>query len=284
MQDKLNLTIQQLIEKEQPKSIEDLQKLLNTLVGKTLDELPFIAQNDAQKAVEMVWEAWELSPDKGKQLTQKALELHPDCIEAHEYMGESYSYYDKRAIHFQKGVEIGRRIFGGAFLKENKGYFWGVSETRPFMRCLSSLANCHYSLLGCTEAIEIWKEMLELNPNDNQGIRFNLFPALLETNNLKDFKKYRKKHTDGSSMMLFNDALAEFMEKGACESSNVLLQVAANNNKFVRPLLLATYPPKASPATYTLNSPEEAVIYVHSAWRAWLRAKGAKDWLKNFVK
>lgn len=285
MNDKFHRIIQQLIDQHQPESPEELQKLLDSLMGKSVYdmELPAEGKTDADKAQELVWAAYELPIDKGRRRAKKALKLDPDCIAAHEYIGNTYQYYHKRGPHFEKGVEIGRRIFGGDFLKANKGHFWGITETRPFMRCLGMLAECFYEPGQTPNAIEIWKEMIELNPNDNQGIRYNLLAALLEKKDLKGYKKYRKKYDDdASSYILFSDALKAYIEEGDTAKTQQKLKKAMNSNQYVVPIMMAEYPPEEYPSSYTWGGEEEAIIYTHMAWRAWKWNDGAKDWMRKY--
>jgi len=67
-------------------------------------------------------------------------------------------------------VTAGEKDLGPEFFKEHKGYFGGLIETRPYMRAKVTLA-MYQEYIGHTEAaIEQYEELLELNPNDNQGI------------------------------------------------------------------------------------------------------------------
>ena len=36
--------------------------------------------------------------------------------------------------HMRRIVETGQRTLGEQFFKENRGHFWGILETRPYMR------------------------------------------------------------------------------------------------------------------------------------------------------
>lgn len=284
MNDKFHHIIQKLIAEHQPESKEDLQKLLDTLVGKRIDDivLPEREKTKAEQAQELVWAAYELSIDKGRRRANKALKLDPDCITAYEYLGNTYSYYHKRGPYFEKGVEIGRRIFGGAFLEANKGHFWGITETRPFMRCLDLMAECLYAPGQTDRAIEVWKEMIELNPNDNQGVRYNLLPALLERKDIATYELYRAKYADEAScFVFFSDALKLFMKHGDTAEARKTLKQAMMSNEYVVPLLKETYPPEEYPDSYMWHSREEAIIYVKTAWRAWRSNEGARVWLRT---
>lgn len=277
--DKFHHFVQKLIDKEQPKTMEELQQLLDSLVGQQLPDIPEQELTEEDQALELVWEAYELPVDKGRRRAQKALKLYPDCIEAYEYLGNSYSYYHKCAPFFEKGVAIGRDRFGGEYLKQNKNHFWGLTETRPFMRCLAMLAECYYGPGQTARAIPLWEELIELNPNDNQGIRYVLLAALLEVKDLKKYQKYRKMYSEESTLIVYSDALFQFMQKGDSPAATATLKSAFKMNKHVPPLMLATYPPDAYPDSYSWGSKEEALIYLKYAWRAWLWAEGAKDWL-----
>ena len=278
--DKFHHTLQKLIEQQGIQTQEELEALMRSLMGKPLPELSKEDMTEQEQARELVWEAQELPIDKGRRRAKKALKLDPDCIEAYEYLGESYQYYDKRQEYFEKGIEIGRRIFGGDFLKEHKGHFWYVTETRPFMRCLDGLAECYYGPGRTLKAIEVWKEMLELNPGDNQGVRYALFSALLEVKDLETYHTYRKRYKENTTMTLYPQALYTYLRKGDVAESRAKLRAAVKANPHVPPLLLATYPPEEYPYSYMMGSEEEAIIYTHYAWRSWKRLEAAENWLR----
>jgi tetratricopeptide (TPR) repeat protein len=70
---------------------------------------------------------------------------------------------------------LGRETF-----EEEAGHFWGILETRPYMRARQGLAVCLWELGEREEAIEHYREILDLNPGDNQGIRHELAGRLLD--------------------------------------------------------------------------------------------------------
>jgi tetratricopeptide (TPR) repeat protein len=53
-----------------------------------------------------------------------------------------------------------------------RGVFWGDLRSRPYMRALHGQGLCFYRLGRRDEARRVYARMLELNPNDNQGVRF----------------------------------------------------------------------------------------------------------------
>lgn len=113
-------------------------------------------------------------------------------------------------------------------------------------------------------------------------MRYSLLPALLAQKDLQAYHRYRKQfEEEDSTMMYFNDALAGFLEKS--KDSLHYLRTGMENNPYVVPLLLAPAAPAKNslPDAYSLNSPEEAVIYVYEAWKLWHGIPGALEWLKQ---
>jgi hypothetical protein len=280
--DRFHRQLQRLIEKAQPKTLEELQELMNSLQGQPLPEIPEEEVTPDGRALDLIDEAWSGSAAKGQQLARQALELWPDCITAYEFLSATAKSKKQRLGFIEKAVEIGQRLFGGEFLKENAGHFWGITETRPYMRCLQSLAQFNAGEGNLSKAIVIWEDMLRLNPSDNQGIRYSLLPALLRQRDLKSYREYCKKYPEDTAPFSFNDALAAFMEKGGKHSSNDQLAVAAKINPYIIPMLLHEVPPAGIPGSYMLGSPEEAQIYASDAWHLWREIPGALAWLREF--
>lgn len=81
---------------------------------------------------------------------------------------------------YEQGVEAGERALGSEAFEEWEGHFWGILETRPYMRARHGLALCLWEAGESKKAIEHYTEMLRLNPGDNQGIRYVLAGCLLE--------------------------------------------------------------------------------------------------------
>jgi hypothetical protein len=63
--------------------------------------------------------------------------------------------------------------------KEYAGHFWGFLETRPYMRARAGLAGTLLKLGDVDGALAHYRDMLKLNPNDDQGIRYVLAGCLI---------------------------------------------------------------------------------------------------------
>ncbi|HAD13590.1 MAG TPA: hypothetical protein DCF33_14280, partial [Saprospirales bacterium] len=107
--DRQQRLLQKLIEQAQPSSLEELQHLLNSLIGSPLPEIPEDDLTPQDRAFDLVDEAWESSAAKGASLTWQALELWPDCIPAYEYLSAVSKSKQQRIANIEKAVEIGQR-------------------------------------------------------------------------------------------------------------------------------------------------------------------------------
>jgi len=131
----------------------------------------------AHQAQEIAYDAMECmyrDEEKAASLCRKALSIYPDCVDALAMLAEIESETVKDYIEsMDKAVKAGRKYLGKDYFEQECGNFWGLLETRPFMRAMAQLGHGYMQLgkKGYSQAIEVFEEMLELNPNDNQGIR-----------------------------------------------------------------------------------------------------------------
>lgn len=73
--------------------------------------------------------------------------------------------------HMRDVVHLAERDLGPDFFRDHRGHFWSMIETRPYMRARSGLTAALVRAGRREEAIEHLEDMLDLNPNDNQGLR-----------------------------------------------------------------------------------------------------------------
>ncbi|MGA7495151.1 MAG: hypothetical protein WBX00_00315, partial [Isosphaeraceae bacterium] len=122
------------------------------------------------KAQDLMYKAFDShDPMKRVELAKKALELSPDCADAYVLLAEQAKRRKEALELFEKGVAAGERALGPEAFREHVGHFWGLIETRPYMRAREGLASLLWTAGRRHEAIGHLQDMLRLNPNDNQG-------------------------------------------------------------------------------------------------------------------
>jgi tetratricopeptide (TPR) repeat protein len=283
--EKLIADFHRLLDAQDFESEEDLKKFMDGLVGQKIPEFPKEILTNEEKAKNLVFEAYEADDDESTEKIHEALVLDPDCIEAYEYLAITEVSPLFASPYYEKGISIGRKRFGGEYLKEKKGMFWGIHETRPFMRCMFGYAECLHVVGRVEESVAVLEELIELNPNDNQGVRESLLLYLIELDDREKYMRYSKMYEDDiSAFMLFNHALFAFMTEGPSNNTNDRLKKAVKSNKHVAQLLGSAKIESKLPETYRLGSKEEAVIYASVASQVWQNTQGALLWLKSRTK
>jgi tetratricopeptide (TPR) repeat protein len=238
-----------------------------------------------EESQEMMYQAWEATGAKRTSMALRALRISPDCADAYVLLAEENSKNTGEAIElYKKGVEAGERSLGKGFFKTEKGNFWIIKKTRPYMRARNGLAKCLWAIGEKETAVDHLKEMLELNPEDNQGIRYPLISYLIELNRDKEawnlIEKYYKH--EKSAPILFNRALLLFRQEQNSRKANAALNEAIQENSFVQLFLLKKKEtPSILPKFYSIGDEKEGVIYASQACPAWKNTKGALEWLSK---
>ncbi|MGC8549070.1 MAG: tetratricopeptide repeat protein [Acidobacteriaceae bacterium] len=279
----LNLT--RTLKKQNFATIESLNSALAQLTSAgSLDALEPMDLTEKEMAQELAYDAMEAdSPAKARKLAQKALALDPDCVDALVLLAGLESRSPQEAIEsLRKAVQAGERSLGADFIRKNKGYFWLILETRPWMRAMQELADMLRSQKLNDEAIRIYEKMLDLNPNDNQGVRDLLLGLYLATSNLDSaaglLGKYER---DSSASFAWGRVLERFL-KGDLTQAASALKKARKSNPHVELFLIAKKPlPDDLPEMYSLGSEEEAIVCMDSIGFAWTVHNDALLWLMD---
>ena len=132
-------------------------------------------------AQQLMYEAFDAeSPRRQIELARRALQISPDCADAYVLLAEYASSLEEAISLYEKGVAAGARALGEKGFREYQGHFWGFLPTRPYMRARAGLADALWAAGKREESVSHYQALLELNPNDNQGIRYRLASALLD--------------------------------------------------------------------------------------------------------
>ena len=238
------------------------------------------------KAQDVMYEAWERTAPRSRiALARKALGISPLCADAYVLLAEEAARSIEEARdYYAKGVEAGELALGPRRFKEYAGHFWGFLETRPYMRARAGLAGTLVQLGDVAGALAHYRDMLKLNPNDNQGIRYVLAGCLLRQEDEGALKELLAAHEDGSAFWLYTRALVAFRESGEDEQAVALVRDAWSANEYVPAILAGTKPPVISDDGYvTMGGPDEATHYVTECGPAWRRTPGAVAWLTKIA-
>lgn len=238
-------------------------------------------------AQDIIYSAWETEPLRQKvALAKKALGISPDCADAYVILADSTANIGEAAALFREGVKAGERAIGKEGFEKFAGHFWGVLETRPYMRARSGLAECLWEGGQREESVEHYKDMLRLNPGDNQGLRYVLAPKLILMGRYNEVEALFKEYEDeGTAEWEYGKALLAFRKNGGGAAAREALAAAVKCNKYVPKYLLAEKRmPIELPQYVGFGDENEAVSYVYGSLEVWKETAGALLWLSSAVK
>ncbi len=243
------------------------------------------------RAQNLVWEACETSSKTKKlDLARQALSISEDCADAYVVLAEESGLsVQKRIELLEKGYKAGHRALGPSYFKDDVGSFWGLVETRPYMRARFGLA-VELKIAGrMDEAVVHFEEVLRLNGHsDNLGTRYLLAPYYVAQGKLKEAAKLIQRYPDDIDPNLnYSHALLLFKQEGDSKAARTALQEAARWNPHVLSYLLT---PKLGRRRFNesygivCGSREEAYCYAKHWRKSRHETKGAINWLiKNLL-
>ncbi len=170
-----------------------------------------------------------------KRCFRKALEITPDDLDIQVDLImldlESLKDVDKIIARIEEVEKKAEEELTKGNYWEDKGDFWLVFETRPYMRLLKTKLELYKLQEGkAQEIIELCNKMLDLNTRDNQGVRYSLMPIYAANGDLEGATKLREKYPEKSSMFLFPLAYLFFKIGKLDEAIDTLKQLDKMNS------------------------------------------------------
>lgn len=234
------------------------------------------------RAQELVYDAWEAdSVEQRTALAKKALAVSPLCADAWCILAQ-HADTEQEIELWSRAVDAGATALGDAF-DEYAGEFWGWMETRPYMRARQGLAGSLWAAGRRDEAMDQLRDMLRLNPNDNQGVRYSLIGYLVETDRHEDISALKVAYPEEDmAMWTWPIALAAFRRTGDTPESREALRQAIESNPHVPKYLTGERKmPKQQPQYYGAGDQDEAVLYVAEFGLSWVDTPNVLEWLRT---
>ncbi len=238
------------------------------------------------QAQEVVYDAWEAGTKRKRvALAKTALALSDLCADAYLILANEEKDIINARGYYERAVEAGEKAIGLGLgpdaLAEHAGDFWGILETRPYMRALGGLSECIWEMGEREESVAILREMLRLNPNDNQGMRSSLVSKLFALDDLEGVSDILETYREPIfAEWVWNMTLLLFRREGKSERAASALEHALEVSPFVPELLTgAKGMPANVPPHYSIGSIEEAICYIFFNGGNWSGTKGALLWV-----
>jgi len=280
--EKMLADVGKLLEEQEFESIEEANAFLEQMMASGMP-VARPAETPLEKAQELMYEAWDAYGKKRIKLARRALKISEDCADAYVLLAEEAARTPEEAGElYEKGVEAGERALGEEIFEEGVGHFWGILETRPYMRARAGLAQVLWFMGKRDEAIEHLQEMLRLNPGDNQGLRYTLFDWLIAAGRDEEATRLVQQYEeDIAANWAYNRALLAFRKEGATRRARKRLREALDVNPHVPAFLLGERRmPRQMPSYIGFGDENEAIEYAATGIALWSETEGALAWLR----
>lgn len=237
MNNKLNNMINEFLANTDAKNEDELNEQLQKFIKKyNAGEVDYTNTilDDAYELLEMAENT--KSKRQAIKYAKEAYEMCPDCFDALLFQVHLEDNPLKRMKFLDEGLEFekDRLIDEKYFDKDNIGHFYGIFETRPYIRGLYAKAD--YLILDgkIKQARDICKEILKLNENDNTGARYLLMAiyAYLEEEN--DMLELYKKYPEEDLEMLFPLFILYYKQGNDKKAKEYLDRINKANPHFIK--------------------------------------------------
>lgn len=144
-------------------SAEKLQQLMNQTINER-----FIPKGKVQKAQAYAYDAYEQEDEDARvRLAKVAYATDPINVDALILRAELAETMDDAQQNYERAIALGQLVFDEDFTDSP----WGLVKNRPFMRALFGYGIFLFEHEQFDEALGYFKQLLDINPNDNQGAR-----------------------------------------------------------------------------------------------------------------
>jgi hypothetical protein len=278
--------IEQEIETRGLETPEEVNAFLEKhMTGRTIDEIvaghDMTAEEEARAILEESDNADE--PEEILEICVRALSVYPMLIEAKVTLAMVMAEDAAQAVLSLKTVIIEHEnMWGREFMEEHRGHFWGVHETRSYMMARAQLVQVLVETGFFSLAAREIEEMLDLNPDDNQGMRDILRGLYIAEMQLEKLGELNQQFADGDFAVPLWSRVFHLYFENRLEEAEAAARKAHEQNPHVAAYLTGRKKaPEEEPPGYQLGSPEEAqfcyqclepACFFHEDFVSWLKS------------
>ena len=252
--DSLEIESEEELNKETQKFLEKLNK----------DEINF-EDTPEYESDELLEEAYEAETEKeARSLAKKALEVYPDNIDAQVFLANMERNPVNRLKQLDWAIEKARKILEekGLFEEDNIGHFWGIIETRPYMRARHSKLEELMMMGRYKEAVKESEELLRLCENDNLGVRSVLIGLYCYFEEFDKCEKLHKQYKEDYTISMLLPMTIMYYKKSDYKKAEKMLKEIDEINPFIAEYFVGEvdFDSEDNPEYYSIGSEEEAYI------------------------
>lgn len=194
--------------------------------------------NEYWKGVELL----DYDDKNAERVFKKLISKHPYYIDAYNHLSIAFRNQNKVFESFltaEKSYHLAKDCFPPEFNSKKDKLNWLVLENRPFLRaCQTYGLECQYRK-DYKAAIDIYKENLRYNENDNQGIRYLLLEVYFLSKNYEQARKLIFSYPDDWSIEFsFGLVTLEVIEGNIKKADTYLNEAVKCNNYLIDEIIM----------------------------------------------
>lgn len=190
------------------------------------------------------------------------------------------------ALHMcEATLNEGKKMFPPEFSPGRDRLPWGFLDNRPYLFFLGEYATLVNATAGPQKAIPFYEELLDLNPNDNQGIRGLLSTAYIKISRLNQLLELDKKYPDDLIVELKVGALLALYKLGRLDEARTrVIQMKKHFSHVFREILKTSHPqPELIPGRTHVGGDDEAWLYWEEQGTFWMAAPNSREFLRECI-
>jgi tetratricopeptide (TPR) repeat protein len=234
-----------------------------------------------ERAQELAYDAMEAHGRLRVKRARQALAISQDCADAWIVLAEETSTPEAAIELYERAMRAGAAAIGAERFESLRGEFWGHLDTRPYMRARLGLAQALSELERHVDAIAHYRALLELNPGDNQGVRYLLLVQLLQQGPHDEAGRLLAEYgEDMQALWPYGRLLWRYRTEGdATGTREAFSSAVIANPHVVNYLLDPDSMPSDQAPSFALGSREEAAYVADTLGHAFVSTDGALEWL-----
>jgi len=169
-----------------------------------------------------------------------------------------------KLMTYNKVIEKGEELLKEYF-DDSVGYFWGIIETRPYLRAKAGRVRVFIYMKKYKEALTECEDILRLNKDDNMGMRYILINLYCYLKEFDKLEKVIKDFNEDAAYVLFPQTIM-YYKQGNMEKVKEYLKLLNESNQYIINMLIGKEKMlNEIPKYYSLNSKEEAFFIIGDA-------------------
>ena len=211
----------------------------------------------------------------------------PEFIDAHHHLAMLLSEtgrHEEAYEIWQLVAALGLQALPEAFEIGWDRLPWFVLENRPFLRAYHGLGLAYYDRGDIERALEIFENLLAMNPSDNQGMRALAIDCYFEQGDPESVLEICHRYPeDGLEQVVYGRALALYQLGHKAEAEAALCDAIGWLPLIAKELVKERHrrPKDFDPHRILQGSANQAYFYWRDQGRHWKNTPGALAWVQS---